>query len=101
MSQQIPPKLTSWLSAKQVIIEIVLAALVAFAGILKILHLPGADEMLMISMLTLASFYFLIGFFFTGETTAISLHTYLPLQVRFVLSDYCSPFFIYRGHVNN
>jgi hypothetical protein len=59
---QLPSGIATWLSARQIIIEIVLVVLVGFAFFLKFLYLPGADEALMITMLTLAAFYFLMGF---------------------------------------
>lgn len=82
---KLPVKLSAWLSEKQVIIEIVLVALVGFSCLLKFLHLPGADEALMITMLTLAGFYFLSGFIHSTESKLIQI----PSQVFSISSSVC------------
>ncbi len=73
MSQPQLPGIVTWLSAKQTVIEIVFVVLIGFALILKFLHLPGADESLMITMLLLASFYFLMGFVPASTDNMIAL----------------------------
>jgi hypothetical protein len=83
---QLPLKLSAWLSNKQVIIEIVLAVVVGFACILKFLYyLPGADEALMITMLTLAAFYFLAGFIHSTESQLIQI----PTKIYSIASSVC------------
>ena len=82
---QLPIKLSAWLSDKQVIIEIVLVVLVGFSCILKFLHLPGADEALMITMLTLAAFYFLAGFIYSTERQLIQI----PSKIFSIASSVC------------
>lgn len=82
---KLPIKLSTWLFDKQVIIEIVLVVLVVFAGIFKFLYVPGADEALMITMLTLAGFYFLTGFIQSTESKLIQI----PSQVFSISSSVC------------
>lgn len=60
-------KVAAWIRAHELIIEFILAALVACAGVIKFLHLAGADDILQVTMLTLAGFYFLSGFLQKGE----------------------------------
>lgn len=59
---QLQSRIVTWVSGKQLIIEIVLVVLVGFALILKHLNLEGADEAVMITMLTLAGFYFVVAY---------------------------------------
>jgi hypothetical protein len=82
---QLPIKLTTWLSDKQAIIEIALTVLVGFSCIFKFLHLQGADEALMITMLTLAAFYFLVGFIPSTESQLIQI----PSKIFSVASSVC------------
>lgn len=82
---QLPLKLSAWLSDKRVIIELVLAVAVGFACIFKFLYLPGADEALMIAILTLAAFYFLVGFIYSTESQLIQI----PSKIFSVASSVC------------
>lgn len=82
---KLPVKLSAWLSDKQVTIEIVLVALVGFSCLLKFLHLPGADEALMITLNSLAAFYFLTGFIHRSESKLIQISS----QVFSISSSVC------------
>lgn len=86
MSQPQTLGIVLWLSAKQIIIEIVLVVLIGFALILKFLHLPGADESLMITMLLLSSFYFLMGFVPASTNNVVAL---ILLKVFAIASAVC------------
>jgi hypothetical protein len=66
-------RVVAWISAKQLIIEITLVLLVGFALILKYLNLEGADEAIMITMLTLAGFYFAFSIYIPIGTNNIVL----------------------------
>jgi hypothetical protein len=70
---QLPEGISNWIRNREIGIELVLAALVALSAALKFLHLAGADEALMIAMLTLAAFYFLNGFLGQQETNIASI----------------------------
>lgn len=81
----LPVKISAWLSEKKFIIEIVLVVLVGFAAMFNLLQLTGADEALMIAMLTLAAFYFLSGFIYSTESKLIKI----PTQVFSISSSVC------------
>jgi hypothetical protein len=83
---QLPPRMITWLSSKQVIIEIVLVALAVVAFAFKFLELAGGEEMLMIVLLTLASFYFPVGLFMANaESQAVRI----PMQIFSISSAVC------------
>lgn len=59
---QLPEGISTWLRKHAVVIELILAALVALAFAMKFMGLNGADEVLILAMLTLGGFYFPISF---------------------------------------
>lgn len=59
---QLPEGISTWLRSHEVIIELILAALLALAFAIRFLGLNGADDILMITMLALAAFYFVTAF---------------------------------------
>lgn len=70
---ELQQRILTWISARQVIIEIILVVLVGLALILKYLNLEGADEAIMICMLTLAGFYFALSIYIPIGTDNIVL----------------------------
>ncbi len=59
---QLPEGISTWLRSHEVIIELILAALLALAFAIRFLGLNEADDILMITMLALAAFYFVTAF---------------------------------------
>lgn len=69
----LPLGISTWLSERGIIIEIILVALVGFACIFKFLNLPGGDDAMTISMMALAGFYFLQAFIYRTDSQYIQI----------------------------
>lgn len=59
---QIPPKLDRWITARKLKIELFLSVLVAVSLLAYKTNVSGAPQMILISMTTLAIFYFLSAY---------------------------------------
>lgn len=61
-SAQFPPKFNRWLTARKLKIELLLSVLVAASVLAYYAHLSEGPQMVMISMTTLAIFYFISAY---------------------------------------
>jgi hypothetical protein len=59
---QLPPKLDRWLTKRKLMIELLLSVLVAVSLLAYYTHQSGGLQMVMMSMTTLAIFYFLSAY---------------------------------------
>lgn len=69
----LPRNISTWLSEKKIVIEIILVALMLVACIFKFLNLAVGDDALTISMTALAGFYFLQAFIYSTDSQYIQI----------------------------
>ncbi|GEM_PF-1206338 len=82
---QLPEGIATWLRNHGIIIELILAALVALAFAMKFLGLTTADDILMITMLALAAFYFVTAFL-AGQDSSMGI---ISSKVFSIASSVC------------
>lgn len=59
---QLPESISRWVKDREIILEIIFAALVVLAVAMKFSNIQRSEDALMLAMLVLASFYFLTAF---------------------------------------
>lgn len=59
---QLPESISRWIKGREIMLEIIFAALVVLAVAMKFSNIEKSEDALMLAMLALASFYFLTAF---------------------------------------
>lgn len=72
---RLPENVSRWIKERQIILEIILAALVLLTAALKFRNMTGADDAFILAMLALASFYFLTAFLHRQESKVVIIVT--------------------------
>lgn len=72
---RLPGNVSRWIKERQIISEIILAALVLLTAALKFRNMTGADDAFILAMLALASFYFLTAFLHRQESKVVIIVT--------------------------